>query len=71
MHLENNIHIIHRQSKSNASCSWIIRALWRINEEVKEKAFPTFMNHNSIKFMLDVYHNSTIFLTMDSLQRNK
>lgn len=63
--------IYDRQSKSNASCSWIIKALWKIGDEVKEQIFPTFMDKHTIKFMLEVKITFLILSHLQSIQKIK
>ena len=43
-----------RKNKSDSSYTWIIKALWKINEEIRDQAFPAFMDQNSIFFMKEV-----------------
>lgn len=43
-----------RKNKTCAGSSWIIKALWTIHEEIKDQAFPTYLNSHSIRFMIDV-----------------
>jgi len=35
------------------SYAWVIRSLWRIHEETKESAFPSFLDSTSIKFIIE------------------
>jgi len=44
------------------SYAWVIRSLWRIHEETKESAFPSFLDSTSIRFIIEVMENSLHFI---------
>jgi len=47
---------------NSLSYAWVIRALWKMNEDVTSHSFPAFLDQGSINFMINVnYYRSTLF----------
>jgi len=49
------------KSSVNTSLTWVIHALWDLNEEVEENIFPTFLDKESIKYFQEVIEFLKVF----------